>query len=69
LGVRTSSAQITDHYQAAELVGKQVVAVLNFPPKHIAGVQSEILILGANDEQGVILLSPDKPIPNGARVY
>ncbi len=69
LGIKTSSAQITRHYTPETLIGRQVVAVTNFAPKKIAGVTSEVLVLGGvNEEQGVILLSPTLPIHNGTRV-
>ncbi len=68
-GVKTSSAQITDNYGADDLVGKQVVAVLNFEPKRVAGVKSEVLVLGAvSDAQGVVLLEPTFAVENGARI-
>ena len=69
LGMRTSSARITRNYSAEELVGRQVVAVLNFPPKRVAGVKSEVLVLGAvSEEEGVVLLRPTSPVANGAPV-
>lgn len=69
LGVKTSSAQITEHYAPDDLIGRQVIAVVNFPPKRIAGVISEVLVLAAVDEAaGTILLAPERPVPNGARV-
>lgn len=68
-GRRTSSAQLTRNYSPATLVGKQIVAVANFPPKRIAGVKSEVLILGAVSEtSGVVLLEPTFPVENGARI-
>ena len=68
-GRRSSSAQLTGNYAPDTLVGKQVVAVLNFPPKRIAGVKSEVLILGAMSEtRGVVLLEPTFPVENGARI-
>lgn len=70
LGVKTSSAQLVARYSAEELVGRQVAAVLNFPPRQIAKVMSEILVLGFPDEDGeVILVTVDKPVPNGGRLY
>jgi tRNA-binding protein len=68
-GVRTSSAQITGNYTPDELVGRQVVAVLNFEPKRVAGVKSEVLVLGAvSEEHGVVLLEPSFSVENGARI-
>lgn len=70
LGVKRSSAQVTVHYQPADLVGRQVVAVTNFPPKQIANFMSEVLVLGAPSAAGdVILLAPDQTVPEGGRVY
>lgn len=69
LGVKTSSAQITAHYAAEELVGRQVLCVCNFTPKRIAGVRSEVLVTGVHDADGkVVLAGFDKPLPNGARL-
>ncbi|MCL6595015.1 MAG: tRNA-binding protein [Firmicutes bacterium] len=69
LGMRTSSAQLTRRYRPDELVGRQVVAVLNFPPRRIAGVRSEVLVLGAMPEEGdVVLLHPDCKVPDGTRI-
>lgn len=68
-GTRTSSAQITRNYSAADLVGRQIVAVMNFPPKRIAGVKSEVLVLGAvSPEHDVVLLEPSFPVENGAPI-
>ncbi len=70
IGVRKSSAQITAHYTPEGLVGKQVVAVVNFPPRQIGPVRSEVLVLGLPDaDNEIILLSPDKPAPNGGRMH
>jgi tRNA-binding protein len=70
IGERRSTAQITGRYKAAELVGTQVCAVVNFPPKRIAGVQSEVLVLGMDDTEGnVIVVRPTYPVPNGRRLY
>jgi tRNA-binding protein len=67
-GVRRSSAQIT-HYGREELLGRQVVCVLGFPPKRIAGFESETLVLGAlSDEHGVVLLRPDREVEDGSAV-
>lgn len=69
LGIRTSSAQLTAHYRADELVGRQVLCVCNFAPKRIAGVRSEVLVTGVYDSDGkVVLASFDQPLPNGARL-
>ena len=68
-GRKTSSAQITGNYTLETLAGKQIVAVANFPPKRIAGVKSEVLVLGAVSEtHGVVLLEPTFPVENGARI-
>ena len=70
LGVRKSSAQITDHYMPVNLVGVQVVCVTNFSPKRIAGFDSEVLTTGFQDEAGkVVLCRPDKAVPNGSKLY
>ena len=70
LGERRSSVQITRRYQAEELVGAQVCAVVNFPPKRIAGFMSEVLVLGMDDADGaVVLVRPTFPVPNGSRLY
>jgi len=70
IGERKTSAQITAHYDPADLVGKQVVGVTNFPPKQIGKFMSEVLVLGLPDENGeVVLLGPDHPVPNGGRMY
>jgi tRNA-binding protein len=69
LGVKQSSAQITHHYTKEELQGRQVIAVINFPPKQVANFFSECLVLGVYDENNqVILLRPDKPVANGQRI-
>ncbi len=68
LGIKKSSAQITQRYQPQELIGKQVVAVVNFPKKQIANLMSECLVLGAVNEKAVTLLSPDKPCQNGLQI-
>lgn len=68
-GVKTSSAQLTAHYAAAELVGRQVLCVCNFPSKRIAGVRSEVLVTGVHDAEGkVVLAGFDRPLPDGARL-
>ncbi len=69
LGEKKSSAQITDLYKPNDLVGKQIVAVVNLPPKKIAGITSEVLVLGVNSkDKAVVLLEPQKNIPNGAKI-
>ena len=70
IGVRHSSAQLTVHYTAEQLIGRQVVAAMNFPPKRIAGVKSEVLVLGLPDADGaVVLLTPDQSVPLGGRMF
>ena len=70
IGTRRTSAQLTAHYEPDALVGRQVVAVVNFPPKRIAGFKSEVLVLGVPDESGeVVLLSPDRDVPLGGRMF
>jgi tRNA-binding protein len=70
LGVKTSSAQLTVHYPADELVGRQVIAVVNFEPKRVAGVKSEVLVLGVPDADGaVVLLQPTQEVPLGGRLF
>ena len=68
LGIKRSSAQITGHYRPEELIGKQVLAVVNFPPRQIANFFSEILVLGTYSEGGVVLIKPDKPVKNGDKL-
>ena len=69
LGEKTSSAQITAHYSMEDLKGRQVLAVVNFPAKRIAGFKSEVLVLGVpNDEMEIVLLTPDAELPNGSVV-
>lgn len=68
LGLKRSSAQITQQYAPEQLVGKQVLAVVNFPPRQIANFFSEILVLGTYSDGGVVLITPDKPVQNGDRL-
>ncbi len=69
LGRKTSSAQITDLYEAGELVGLQVVAVVNFPPRNVAGFTSEVLVLAVGDGKGEnVLLIPERPVPDGGKI-
>lgn len=69
LGMKKSSAQITNRYQPEQLIGRQVAAVVNFPPLRIAGFKSEVLVLGGIPEEGdVVLLKPDEEVPNGTKI-
>ena len=70
IGRKKSSAQITRHYQPAALVGRQVAAVVNFPPRQIGKTMSEVLTLGFPDEAGeVVLVTPERTVPNGGRLF
>ena len=70
IGTRKSSAQITQNYEASALVGRQVAAVVNFPPRQIGKFMSEVLTLGFPDEAGnVVLFKPDRTVPNGGRLF
>ena len=70
LGTKTSSAQITDLYEPEELVGLQVVAIVNVPVRRVAGFDSEVLVLGAENERGEnILVMPERPVPDGMKVH
>lgn len=70
LGVKKSSAQIAALYEGELLIGRQVAAVVNFPPRQIGKMLSEVLTLGFADEQGrVVLFSPDRPVPDGSRLF
>ena len=68
MGIKKSSAQITECYRAEDLVGKQVLAVVNFPPRQIADFMSEVLVLGTYSEQGVVLVTPDFNVKNGDKL-
>ena len=68
IGVKKSSAQITDLYEPEDLLGRQVIAVVNFRSKQIANFMSECLILGVLGSEGVILLQPDRPVSNGLKI-
>ena len=70
IGMRKSSAQITRHYEPEALIGQQVMAVVNFPPRQIGAFMSEILVLGLPDAEGeIVLIGPDGPVPNGGRLH
>jgi tRNA-binding protein len=70
IGLRRSSAQIVKHYPIEQLVGRQVAAVVNFPRKQIGKFMSEVLVLGFPDGEGeVVMIGPDKPVPNGGRLF
>jgi tRNA-binding protein len=70
IGLRKCSAQLTAHYRPETLVGRQVAAVLNFPPKQIGKFRSEVLVLGFPDAAGaVVLVGPERPVPNGGRMF
>lgn len=70
IGERKTSAQITDHYTAKNLIGRQVVAVVNFPPRQIGKFMSEVLVLGVPDaDGGIVLLAPDQAVPDGGRMH
>lgn len=67
IGVKRSSAQITEHYTMLELVGRKIIAIINFPPRNIAGFMSEVLVLGVyDDKHAVVLLNPDRELANGS---
>ena len=68
-GIKTSSAQITDLYTPEILIGRQVIAVMNFKPIKVADVKSEVLVLGMDTELGVALLQPERHVDNGSRIY
>ena len=68
VGVKKSSAQITEQYLPEQLIGKQVLAVVNFPPRQIADFMSEVLVLGTYSKGGVVLITPDKTVSNGDKL-
>ncbi|MDR1949734.1 MAG: tRNA-binding protein [Spirochaetaceae bacterium] len=68
IGLKKSSAQITDCYTPGELIGRQVLGVVNFPPRRIAGFSSEVLVLGVYAKQGVVLIAPDRPVEKGDKL-
>lgn len=70
IGEKKTSAQVTVHYTPAELVGKQIIAVVNFPPRQIGPFMSEVLVLGLSDAKGdIVLLAPDQSVPVGGRMH
>ena len=70
VGTRKTSAQLTAHYEPERLVGRQILAVINFPPKRIAGFESEVLVLGVPDgNEDVVLLAPDLRVPPGGKMF
>ena len=70
IGVKQSSAQLTVHYVPDRLIGRQVMAVVNFPPRRIGGFESQVLVLGVPDENGaVVLLRPDIKVPDGGKMF
>ncbi len=69
LGIKNSSAQITDLYSMEELLGKQVIVVTNFEPIRIAGVKSEVKILGADTQEGCVILTPERKVKNGSKIF
>jgi tRNA-binding protein len=69
IGVKKTSAQITVHYTPETLLGRQVAGVVNFPPRQIGKFMSEVLVLGFSDEEGaIVLIEPERPVPNGSRM-
>lgn len=69
LGIKTSSAQITDLYKPDDLIGKQVITVTNFAPIRISEVKSEVLVLGADTEKGVVILGTERTVENGSKIF
>ena len=68
IGIKKSSAQITDFYKVEDLIGKQILGVVNFPPKQVADFMSEVLVLGTYSKQGVVLIKPDEQVENGDKL-
>ena len=68
IGIKKSSAQITDYYKPEDLIGRQVLAVVNFPPRQIADFMSEVLVLGTYSDGGVVLIAPDRKVKNGDKL-
>ena len=68
IGIKKSSAQITEVYKCEDLIGKQVLAVVNFPPRQIADFMSEVLVLGTYSDKGVVLIKPDEQVKNGDKL-
>ncbi len=68
IGIKKSSAQITDVYKIEDIIGKQILAVVNFPPRQIADFMSEVLVLGTYSKQGVVLITPDNKVENGDKL-
>ena len=68
IGIKKSSAQITEEYKPNDLIGKQVLAVVNFPPRQIADFMSEVLVLGTYSKDGVVIVTPDKQVQNGDKL-
>lgn len=68
IGIKKSSAQITDVYKIEDIIGKQILAVVNFPPRQIADFMSEVLVLGTYSKQGVVLITPDNKVANGDKL-
>ena len=69
IGIKRSSAQITDHYTKEDLLNKQILGVVNLPPRQIADFFSEVLVLGTDSEGGVVLIKPDKEVKNGDKMF
>lgn len=69
LGIKTSSAQLTELYKETDLINRQIIAVVNFPPRQVASVMSEVLVLGSDSNQGIVLLKPSDKVNNGDRIF